>query len=178
MKWMFTTKEWDREISVLDALPTAAISKKLLEERMIYRDFLVEERKKNVEAFFTPEDWFRALHLAVDGEVGLDDNGEIDIKEAGSAYLQETARLNYRIKPTIMDASLQLYPNDDKMYEFRYVPPFRNKYDSNLFYQVYYVSSHQPGISQRHMGKATLAARPSLYSNQNTRLGMIKIPNS
>jgi len=126
MKWRFTTWEWDLAISEMDALPTSGISADLLEKRLHYREFLAEERIKNIEAFFTPEDWFRAMHLAVDGEIALDEKGEINIKEAGSPFLQETVKLNRKTKPSIRDNSLQNYPWDrlENVREYRYAPSF------------------------------------------------------
>jgi hypothetical protein len=116
MKWRFTTAEWDKAILKLDSLPTTNISEELLNARIAYKDLLELERRRNIDAFFTLEDWFRALHLAVDGKLS-----EGPMTEAGSPYLQETVRINMsNTKATSAGDSLHLYPNNNRPREYRY----------------------------------------------------------
>jgi hypothetical protein len=115
MKWRFTTAEWDKAISKVDNLPTDGLSKEILDERANYKTRLQYERRLNIDSFFTPEDWFRALHFAMDGKIS-----EGEMIEAGSPYLQETVRLNIAKKPSNGGDSLHLYPNNDHPREYRY----------------------------------------------------------
>lgn len=115
MKWRFTTAEWDRAIEQVKALPTIETSEEMLNSRIAYLEILQFERQRNFDSFFTLEDWFRALHLAVDGKLS-----EGPMKEAGSPYLQETVRINMATaKPSSAGDSLHFYPNNNRPREYR-----------------------------------------------------------
>jgi hypothetical protein len=131
MKWRFTTAEWDKAINKIDSLPTTNLSEEVLNARIAYKQRLEFDRQRNIDSFFTLEDWFRALHLAVDGKLS-----EGPMVEAGSPYLQETVRINMNMsntKQTSAGDSLHLYPNNNRPREYRYQDAIERKLYPSLF---------------------------------------------